>query len=51
MELLRGKGLLSFFSGVFSVVQESHDFFFSKIFSIFTLLLGLLLIFYFYGLY
>lgn len=46
IEVLRGKGLYSFFSLVSSSMQKLQDFTFSKMFSLFTLLFGIILFIY-----
>lgn len=40
MELFRGKGVYSFFSGVSSFLQKGHGLSFSQMFSLFTLFFG-----------
>jgi hypothetical protein len=46
IELFRGKGVVSFFSLVSSFAQKVQDFTFSKIFSLFTLVFGMILFLY-----
>lgn len=45
MELFRGKGVLFLFSRFSSFFQISQNFTFSKLFSLFTLLFGFVLLF------
>lgn len=46
MEMLRGKGALSLVGIPSSFLQEAHNFFFSRLFSLFTLIFGFLVLFY-----
>lgn len=46
MELFSGKGILVLFSKVSSFLQVGQNFTFSKLFSLFTLFFGFVLLFY-----